>query len=82
MAIAIIFTISAFAQSNTGIDHRPGEGPERSAVANATVTVTNLGTNEKRTVQTNDEGFYEAAVAFDRRLQGRPRQPAASRKRP
>jgi len=53
-------TIS-FAQSNTGTIIGQVQDQNGAVVPNATVTVTNLGTNETRTVQTNGEGFYEAA---------------------
>ena len=61
MAIAVFFTLSAFAQSNTGTITGQVKDANAAVVVNAAVTVTNLGTNESRTVQTNSEGFYEAA---------------------
>ena len=42
-----------------GFDHRRGHRPNGAVVPNATVTVTNQGTNEKRTVQADGEGRYE-----------------------
>lgn len=59
LAIAMFFTISGFAQSNTGTITGQVLDAAGAAIPNATVTITNQGTNETRTVQTNDEGFYE-----------------------
>ncbi|MBA3600617.1 MAG: TonB-dependent receptor, partial [Acidobacteria bacterium] len=59
-AIALLVTISVFAQSNTGSITGIVQDESGAAIANATVTVTNVGTNESRTVQTNADGFYEA----------------------
>src|SRR5512146_1226289 len=61
LAILILAAIASFAQSNTGTITGQVEDQNGAVVPNATVTVTNLGTNESRTVQTNAEGFYEAA---------------------
>jgi len=58
-AIALLVTISVFAQSNTGSITGIVQDESGAAIANATVTVTNVGTNESRTVQTNADGFYE-----------------------
>src|SRR5882757_7936284 len=59
LVIAIMAAMSLSAQSNsgsiTGVVHDQNGG----AVANASVTVTNTGTNEKRTVQTDGDGRYE-----------------------
>lgn len=57
--ITLFMTIGAFAQSNTGTITGQVLDANDAAVANATVTVTNVGTNESRTVTTNAEGFYE-----------------------
>jgi outer membrane receptor for ferrienterochelin and colicin len=59
LAIAFVFAISAFAQSNTGSITGVVTDPNGAVVPNATVTVTNQGTNEKRTVQADGEGRYE-----------------------
>src|SRR3954452_22161636 len=59
--ILIAVAITAFAQSNTGTITGQVQDQNGAVVPNATVTVTNLGTNESRNVQTNNEGFYEAA---------------------
>jgi Carboxypeptidase regulatory-like domain/TonB dependent receptor len=56
----LLLTLSVFAQSNTGTITGQVSDANGAAVANATVTITNLGTNEAKTVQTNDQGFYEA----------------------
>ncbi|HEY8558868.1 MAG TPA: TonB-dependent receptor [Pyrinomonadaceae bacterium] len=57
----LILASGVWAQSNTGTITGQVEDANGAAVPNATVTVTNVGTNETRTVQTNDDGFYEAA---------------------
>ena len=59
--VLLLTTVASFAQSNTGTITGQVEDQNGAVVPNATVTVTNLGTNESRTVQTNAEGFYEAA---------------------
>ena len=61
LAIALMLSAAAFGQSNTGTITGQVLDTNGAVVPNATVTVTNLGTNETRTVQTNDQGFYEAA---------------------
>src|SRR5881275_2086243 len=61
-AVVLLLTaVVSFAQSNTGTITGQVQDQNGAAVANATVTVTNIGTNDSRTVQTNGEGFYEAA---------------------
>lgn len=59
LTIALIFAFSAFAQSNTGSITGVITDPAGAVVPNATVTVINQGTNEKRTVQTDNDGRYE-----------------------
>ncbi|MEQ1763510.1 MAG: carboxypeptidase regulatory-like domain-containing protein, partial [Pyrinomonadaceae bacterium] len=59
LAVAFIFSAAAFAQSNTGSITGVVTDPNGAVVPNATVTVTNQGTNEKRTVQADGEGRYE-----------------------
>jgi hypothetical protein len=61
LVIALMLSIAAFGQSNTGTITGQVQDTNGAVVPNATVTVTNLGTNESRTVQSNDQGFYEAA---------------------
>ncbi len=61
LAIALFFTLSTLAQSNTGTITGQVLDLNDAIIPNATVTVTNQGTNESRTVQTNEEGFYEVA---------------------
>ena len=56
----LFLTLGIFAQSNTGTITGQVSDANGAVVANATVTVTNLGTNEAKSVQTNDQGFYEA----------------------
>ena len=57
--IAIIFVITSLAQSNSGSITGVVNDPNGAVVPNATVTVTNQGTNERRTVQADSEGRYE-----------------------
>lgn len=59
IAIILIFTFGIFAQSNTGTITGQVQDTNGASVPSATVTVTNVGTNETRTVTTNDDGFYE-----------------------
>ncbi len=58
-AIVLFLTVGVFAQSNTGTITGQVQDANGAIVPNATVTVTNVGTNESKTVQSNDEGFYE-----------------------
>jgi hypothetical protein len=55
----LIFTIGIFAQSNSGTITGQVQDSNGASVPNASVTVTNVGTNESRTVQSNDDGYYE-----------------------
>jgi len=59
LTVAFIFSAAVFAQSNTGSITGVVTDPAGAVVPNATVTVTNQGTNEKRTVQADAEGRYE-----------------------
>lgn len=56
---ALFFAANIFAQSNTGTITGQVLDVNGAIVPNATVVVTNVGTNESRTVQTNEDGFYE-----------------------
>ncbi|MBX7172256.1 MAG: TonB-dependent receptor [Pyrinomonadaceae bacterium] len=59
LAIVVLLSISLFAQSNTGSITGVIEDSNGAVVANASVTVTNIGTNETRTAQTDSDGRYE-----------------------
>ena len=59
LTIAFLFAAAAFGQSNTGSITGVVTDPNGAVVPNATVTVTNQGTNEARTVQADGEGRYE-----------------------
>lgn len=59
MAIAVFVTVGAVAQSNTGSITGVVTDQAGAVVANASVTVTNQGTNDKRTVQADSDGRYE-----------------------
>ena len=58
-SIVFMLAISLAAQSNTGSITGVVTDPNGAVVPNATVTVTNQGTNEARTVQTDADGRYE-----------------------
>lgn len=58
-AIIFLLTLAAFGQSNTGSITGVVLDQNGAVVPNATVTVTNQGTNEKRTAQADAEGRYE-----------------------
>lgn len=57
--LAVIFTAAAIAQSNSGTITGVVTDQNGAVVPSASVTVTNQGTNEKRTVQTDANGRYE-----------------------
>ena len=59
LSLFLVFTTAAFAQSNTGSITGVVTDANGAVLPNATVTVTNQGTNEKRTVQSDGEGRYE-----------------------
>lgn len=59
LSFLLVFAGAAFAQSNTGSITGVVTDVNGAVVLNATVTVTNQGTNEKRTAQSDDEGRYE-----------------------
>jgi Carboxypeptidase regulatory-like domain/TonB dependent receptor len=61
IAIAVICVFAAVGQSNTGTISGVVSDPNGAAIANASVVITNIGTNEKRTLQTDGDGRYEAA---------------------
>jgi len=59
LSLLLVFATSALAQSNTGSITGVVTDQNGAVVPNATVTITNQGTNEKRTVQSDGEGRYE-----------------------
>src|SRR5580765_6939524 len=59
LALALLFTVAAFSQSNTGSITGVVTDQNGAVVPNAAVTVTNQGTNEKRTAQADGQGRYE-----------------------
>lgn len=59
LAIAILFAVGVFGQSNTGSITGVVTDQNGAVVPSATVTITNQGTNEKRTVQADGEGRYD-----------------------
>ena len=65
IAVALLFfaiaAVSANAQLQNGIFTGTVTDPSGAAVANAEVSITNLGTNETVTLKTNTEGLYRAA---------------------
>ena len=60
LVIVLFVSFSAFAQSNTGTITGVVQDANGAVVANASVTVKNVGTNESKTVTTDSEGRYEA----------------------
>src|SRR3982751_5952726 len=59
LALLAIFANGVFAQSNTGSISGVVQDEGGAVIRGATITATNIGTNETRTTQTNDEGYYE-----------------------
>lgn len=59
LSIAFILSAAVFAQSNSGSITGVITDPNGAVVPNASVSVTNQGTNERRTVQTDSDGRYE-----------------------
>ena len=60
IVVVCALAVGAFAQSNTGSIVGVVQDANGSAIPGATVTVTNVGTNDNKTVQANGEGYYEA----------------------
>ena len=61
IAIVLLLAASIFAQSNTGTITGVVQDANGAVVPSATVVVTNIGTNETKTVTTDGDGRYEAA---------------------
>src|SRR5882762_7073035 len=59
LSVLAIFANGVFAQSNTGSISGIVQDEGGAIIRGATITVTNVGTNETRTTQSNDEGYYE-----------------------
>lgn len=59
LTIVLFLSHGIFAQSNTGTITGTVTDQNGAVVPNASITVTNIGTNDARTVQTNTDGFYE-----------------------
>lgn len=59
LTIVLFLSTGIFAQSNTGTITGVVSDPNGATVANATVVVTNAGTNQSQTVQTDADGRYE-----------------------
>jgi len=57
--VALVMTGGAVAQSNTGSINGIVQDANGAAILGAIVVVVNVGTNETRTVQTNNDGYYE-----------------------
>jgi hypothetical protein len=57
--IVLFLSYGIFAQSNTGTITGVVSDQNGAVVPNASVMVTNVGTNDARTVQTNEDGFYQ-----------------------
>src|SRR5687767_10335939 len=60
--LLVLFTLTAFGQSNKGTLKGTVSDQSGGVVQNATVTVTNNETNIERTVSTGDDGNYEAPL--------------------
>ncbi|MGI9036592.1 MAG: TonB-dependent receptor [Pyrinomonadaceae bacterium] len=60
LTILLFLSYGVFAQSNTGSITGIISDPNGAAIANATVVITNTGTNETRTAQSDSDGHYEA----------------------
>lgn len=58
--VLLVFAVCVLAQSNTGSIVGVVQDANGGVIAGATVTLTNVGTNDKKSVQTNSEGYYEA----------------------
>jgi hypothetical protein len=56
----LVFAVCVLAQSNSGSIVGVVQDANGGVIAGATVTLTNVGTNDKKTVQANSEGYYEA----------------------
>src|SRR5229473_3203352 len=70
IAVALLFfaiaAVSADAQVQNGIFTGTVTDPQGAAVANADMTITNVGTNATVTIKTNAEGSYRIRLNGDR----------------
>ena len=57
--LAFLLSLPAAAQTTFGAVVGNVTDPSGAAIGNSEVTLTNLGTNEKRTATTNDDGLYQ-----------------------
>ena len=60
LAIVILGIVSSFAQTNKGGISGTVTDTDGEAIPGATVTITNLGTNQKLTLTTSESGSYSA----------------------
>jgi outer membrane receptor protein involved in Fe transport len=56
----LLFAVCVLAQSNSGSIVGVVQDANGGVIAGATVTLTNVGTNDTKVVQANSEGYYEA----------------------
>ena len=56
----LVFAVAGFAQTDTGSIGGYVKDPSGQTVPKATVTIKNEGTNEVRTLTTNEAGYYVA----------------------
>ena len=77
LTLLILFTSAAFAQLTTADILGTVTDATGAVVPNATVTLTNLGTNEKRTGQSNGSGDYSFTLFLSDTTPSRSKPPAS-----